>query len=170
MSDRYAAKTTVSAESSRSEIERTLGRYGATAFGYGWNREGAVITFEARGRRVQFEIAMPDRDAPEFTTYRRGEWGAPQRRTPEAAEKLWEQATRQRWRALALVVKAKLEAVAAGITTFEDEFLAHTLIPGPDGRPVTVATVMQPQVDHAYATGLMPGGLQLALPAGDPDA
>ena len=35
----------------------------------------------------------------------------------------WEQACRQRWRALALVIKAKLEAIDAEISTFEEEFL-----------------------------------------------
>ena len=36
---------------------------------------------------------------------------------------------RQRWRALALCIKAKLEAVECGITSFEEEFLAHVVMP-----------------------------------------
>lgn len=157
MSSQYAARTNVSSESSRSEIERTLSRYGASAFGYGWNERGAVVTFAAHGRRIQFTIALPDR-----AEFRR----TPSRgyvRSPAEAEKAWEQATRQRWRALALMVKAKLEAVASGIATFEEEFLPYTLVPGPDG-PVTVASMMEPQIEQAYATGEMPGGLMLALP------
>lgn len=162
MSGTYARETSVSAEKSRGEIERTLSRYGATAFGYGWNARGAVITFEAHGRRIQFALEMPDRNEREFTHHARG------RRADETAERMWEQATRQRWRALALVVKAKLEAVAVGIATFEEEFLPYTLVPGPDGRPVTVADILLPQVEEAYESGLPLGGLMLALPAGDP--
>ena len=63
----------------------------------------------------------------------------------------WEQACRQRWRALALVIKAKLEAVESGITTFEDEFLAHIVMP--DGQ--TVATHIKPRIAEAYEGGRM---------------
>jgi hypothetical protein len=59
----------------------------------------------------------------------------------------------QRWRALALVIKAKLEAVAAGITTVEQEFLAHIVLP--DGH-TTVGTWMAPQLAAAYDAGTMP--------------
>lgn len=33
---RYAATTEVTSEKSRAEIERTVSRYGATGFMYGW--------------------------------------------------------------------------------------------------------------------------------------
>ena len=36
MAGRYAAQTEVSSDRSRAEIERTLRKYGATAFAYGW--------------------------------------------------------------------------------------------------------------------------------------
>jgi hypothetical protein len=36
---RYAENTSVSVESSRGEIERTLQRYGAASFAYGWDQE-----------------------------------------------------------------------------------------------------------------------------------
>lgn len=61
-------------------------------------------------------------------------------------------AERQRWRALALVIKAKLEAVEAGITEFEEEFLAHIVLPNGG----TVGQFMLPQVATAYETGQMP--------------
>jgi hypothetical protein len=104
-------------------------------------------------RYVEFRLPMPDPTDPEFTTHSRG------RRTADAAEKLWEQATRQRWRALSLVVKAKLEAVASEITTFEDEFMAHILLPNGE----TVSAFMRPQIEQAYDLGTMPS--LLALPA-----
>lgn len=145
----YAEHTTVSAENSRMGIERILRRYGASAFSYGWEEDRAVVMFRASDRAVRFIINMPDRKDRRFTHHSRGV------RTAAAAEKEWEQATRQRWRVLALVVKAKLEAVATGITTFEDEFLAHILLPNGE----TVGDWMSPQVQEAYERGVMPSML-----------
>jgi hypothetical protein len=150
----YAEKTTVSTESSRMEIERTLIRYGADGFAYGWDGDAARIQFRAHDRHVRFIVPLPDRNDPAFTHHSRG------RRTADAAMREWEQASRQRWRALALVVKAKLEAVEAGITVFEDEFLAHIVLP--DGQ--TVAEHIGPQIVEAYASGQMPKGIMLAIP------
>ncbi len=64
---------------------------------------------------------------------------------------------RQRWRALALVIKAKLEAVASGIVTFDEEFYAHMILP--DGRTVYQATVAA--VEQAHASGTVPDMLRL---------
>ena len=44
-----------------------------------------------------------------------------------------DQIRRARWRALLLVIKAKLEAVAQRISSIEDEFLSATVMP--TGRP-----------------------------------
>ena len=141
MSPTYAAKTSVPTEQSRAEIERTLVRYGATAFAYGWNRDRATVEFAAYERRVRFMLPLPDRADPEFY-----------KRTPEQASQRWEQACRQRWRALALVVKAKLEAVEAGITDFESEFLAHIVLPDNS----TAGQWLRPQIAKAYESGRMP--------------
>ncbi len=42
---RYADNTGVSVENSRGEIERTLQRYGAESFAYGWEAGRAVVQF-----------------------------------------------------------------------------------------------------------------------------
>jgi len=147
----YAEETKVSADKSRAEIDRILQRYGADQFMYGWSGAEAVVAFKAHGRAIQFKLKMPDRNSREFThTSSRNI-----RRDESAAEKAWEQACRQRWRALALVIKAKLEAVESGISTFEDEFLAWTLLPG----GVTVSAMVQPKITEAYETGQMPVAL-----------
>lgn len=73
--------------------------------------------------------------------------------TVAQAHQAWEQACRQRWRALSLCIKAKLEAVAAGITTFEHEFLAHFLTG--DGR--TVGDHIIPQLGQFNAPSLVLG-------------
>jgi hypothetical protein len=154
---RYAERTEVTSDRSRSEIERTLRRYGATAFAYGWTDTDATVMFEMADRRILFRLPLPNRNDRAFThTPEKG-----LRRSQDAAEREWEQAQRQRWRALALVIKAKLEAVDAGITTVEQEFGMFILLP--NGQ--TVGDAVLPEIATAYATGAMPR-LLLALPGG----
>jgi hypothetical protein len=157
MSGQYAKDTSVSTEASRAEIERTLQRYGAEAFAYGWTGDRAQIQFAANGRQIRFVLELPDKDDDEF----RLTPGRGLERSEAQAYAAWEQACRQRWRALALVVKAKLEAVEAGISDFEDEFLSHILLP--DGT--TAGAWLRPQIAQAYETGRMPEMLP-ALGAG----
>jgi len=148
MTGRYAVDTSVTADRSRAEIERTLTRYGARGFMYGWDESQAVLGFVVGGRQVRFVLPMPDRQAKEFTHTP----GKGLLRSGQAAEAAYEQAVRQRWRALALVIKAKLEAVEAGIVTFDDEFLAHLVLPTGE----TVAQAIGPNVAEAYRTGAVP--------------
>lgn len=148
---RYAAKTEVSSTKSREEIERTLTRYGADQFMYGWQDQAAVVAFRMNDRRVRFILPLPARDEKRFTHFKRaGYWT--QRTSQDAINKEYEQAIRQRWRALALVIKAKLEAVEGGISEFEDEFLANILLPTGE----TVGEWIRPQVADSYLTGKMP--------------
>ena len=147
---RYAQNTEVSSEKSRAEIERTLTRYGADGFMYGWQDQQALIAFRMNDRHVKFVLPMPDRQSPEFTDYMRG--SVRYAREESAAHKLWEQACRQRWRALALVVKAKLEAVECGISEFDDEFMANIVMP--DGS--TIGQWARPQIASMYTRGDMP--------------
>lgn len=144
---RYAENTSVGTDKSRAEIERTLQRYGADGFMYGWQGARALVQFVAHGRQIRFELPLPDRQASEFTKTPTG-----RDRSEKQAYDAWEQACRQRWRALALAIKAKLEAVEAGISTFESEFLANVVLPG--GQ--TVGAWMTPQIERAYDTGEMP--------------
>lgn len=143
----YAAGTDVSTDKSIAEIRRTLQRWGATQFLWGEEATRAVVAFQMRGRQVRFELPMPDRAAKEFT---RTPTGRP--RAATQAREAHEQAVRQRWRALNLVIKAKLEAVEARVSTFETEFLSHTVLP--NGR--TVAEEIEPTVTRAYETQQMP--------------
>lgn len=139
---RFAENTSVSVEKSRAEIEGLIVRYGATHTAFMSAPGRAVICFEAKARRIMFELPLPDRTEKRFQRDGRGS-----QRSPDKVNEAWEQACRQRWRALALVIKAKLEAVESGITAFEDEFLAHIVMP--DGQ--TVATHIKPRIAQAYA-------------------
>jgi hypothetical protein len=151
----YAEKTTVTTERSRTEIEQILRRYGASMFAYGWKDEQAVVEFAANGRRIRFVLPLPSKDDRAFG-FKLEQYS--HARIPVSAterEKRWEQACRQRWRALALAIKAKLESVESQIATFEDEFLAYTVLP--DGQ--TASEWMQPQINRAYESGEMPSVL-----------
>lgn len=157
MAGRYAERTSVGSDQSRAEIERTLRRYRATAFAYAWSETEARIMFELADRRVMFRLPLPDRRARSIThTPSKGLL-----RNEQGQEEAYEQAVRQRWRALSLVIKAKLEAVDAGISTVEQEFLAHIMLP--DGS--TVSDWVAPQLATVYEHGAMPA----LLPGGGGD-
>ena len=132
----FAANTLVSPERSRLDIERLVIRHGATAFTSEWDQEGSVIGFRLKDRQIRFHLPLPRPEA-----FGQTPGGKPRDR--RAQESVHGQAVRQRWRALLLCIKAKLEAVEAGITTLEEEFLAHIVVPGQDA---TVGELLVPQL------------------------
>jgi hypothetical protein len=142
---RYAEGTSVAPEKSRAEIEGTLRRYGADGFASGWDDQEARAFIQFRLKERYVRIVLPLPTLKEQPT-RNGRGNA---LTPKQRSNLLEQATRQRWRALLLVTKAKLEAVASRVSTFEQEFLPYIVLP--DGR--TVGDVALPQVAQAYLAG-----------------
>ncbi len=147
---RYATNTSVSVEKTRAEIETVLQRYGARQFAYAFDEDRcqATIQFNANDRIVRFLLPLPSRDDEEF----RRTPGGRRERTPESQYKEWEQACRQRWRALLLCLKAKLEAVECGISEFENEFLANIVVT----NGMTVSQHVRPAIAQAYETGKMP--------------
>ena len=144
---KYAEKTIVAVDKSKAEIEKVLARYGAEQFISGWDQEKAFIGFCMNSRAVKFLVPLPSKDSSEFKLTPSG-----RERKHSEVLKIWEQACRQRWRALTLVIKAKLEAVETGITDFEDEFLAHIVLP--DGS--TCGDYLKPQLIQAYEKKTMP--------------
>lgn len=145
----YAADTKVSTDRSRSEIERILSRYGATGFAYGWEPDRAMVGFQLHNRTVQFVIPMPDPASKEFLY---SGHKPPRRLTALQSKAAYEQVVRQRWRAMALIIKAKLEAVATGVVSFDQEFLAQLVLP--NGQ--SVGDYVVPRVAEAYETGQTP--------------
>jgi hypothetical protein len=142
---RYAKDTQVSTDRSRTEIENLLKRYGATAFGYAWENDTNVISFKLADRHVRILVPMPLPDDVSRTETGR-------RRGLSAQQNAHDQEVRRRWRALVLIVKAKLEAVESGITTLEREFLSDIVMPNNQ----TVGQWLGPQLDMAYQSGRMP--------------
>ena len=102
----FAVKTKVPVENTRVDIERLLKKYGAKGFQTGWQGKQAHVSFLAHDRHIRISVEVPD--------------GA--------------QVERQKWRALLLVIKAKLESVDAKIATFEEAFATDIVMP--DGRTV----------------------------------
>lgn len=143
----YAKGTEVSVDKSRAEIERTVMRYGATGFVSGWQGSLAVISFEMKNRRVKFILNLPARDERRFLMD-----GYGRRRPPQKALEAWEQACREKWRALLLVVKAKLEAVESKIVAFEEEFMPYIVT----ASGLTLAEMILPQMDQVCLTGNLP--------------
>lgn len=150
----YAKGTVVAVDKSLAEIKALLTKNGATSFAYFEDNAGAVVAFSAHGRQIRFSLPLPDRNAREFTHSSKGA------RTHDLAAKVWEQACRERWRNMLLMVKAKFAAIDCKITTFEDEFLAHTIMPNKQ----TVGQWMAPQLEQAYLTNTMPATLMIEGP------
>lgn len=142
MSGRYATQTEVPVGKTRGEIEDLLVKYGASKFMYATDSSEAVVGFSIGGRVVKITLPLPSPDEPCFT---QTEHRYPRPKTASAARAAYEQAVRTRWRALHLVLKAKLEAVEIGISTIEREFLADTVI----GRE-TVYEALRPQLEAIY--------------------
>ena len=72
------------------------------------------------------------------------------------ADAAWEKSCRQRWRALALVVKAKLDAVELGVSSIAHEFMAHIVLPSGE----TLGQWFDPQfakIDAGRMPKLLPG-------------
>jgi hypothetical protein len=151
---RYAADTEVPSDRSRAEIERILERYGANSFMYGWQDNRAVIGFEINDRRFRILIPLPNKGGFAVTETGR------KRTSQDAMRSAYEQATRQRWRAAALWIKAVLEAAESGIITLEEALQPFIVLP----NGMTAGEWLAPQIEQAYGTGRMPPMLP-GLPA-----
>ena len=144
----YAEKTSVSVAKTKADIEELIQKAGAGQFVSGFREDVAVIGFSLANRQIRFVLPLPDKQDAKF-------WYTPERknkRSEEQAFAAWEQACRSRWRALYLIIKAKLEAVESRISTIEREFFYDIVLP--DGQ--TVGEWMAPQLETVYQSGKMP--------------
>lgn len=124
---RYASTTKVPVDRSRNELETLLQKYGATQRAVFFDDEQGMVHVQFRMTERMVKLSFE---------------------TPKKSE----QKARQAWRRVILIVKAKLEYVAAGSSTIEREFLADLLMA--DGR--TMHQVVAPQVAQMFKTGKMP--------------
>ena len=124
----FASDTSVPVGRTQEEIRKTLEKYGATGFMFGQGSGNAMVLFEMKNRRVKFILPLP-----------------------KVNDKKGQQLERARWRCLLLAIKAKLECVFSGISTFENEFMGMIVMP--DGK--TVSETITPHIENAYSTGRM---------------
>lgn len=134
----YAKETIVPVAKSRAEIEALLERHKAKQYGTAvdYDALAARVQFRLHDRIVRFVISLPDRK-------KLGDG------------KRFDQAERQRWRALLLVIKAKLESVESQIETFEHAFLSQIVMP----NDRTMGDIITPLIVESYKGGKMPKAL-----------
>jgi len=135
---RYAEGTTVPAARSRAEIERLLLGHGATDFGYIKTQAGEQVMCTLGGMTLLWRVTPPDDRA--FGTTPTG-----RRRKADAAAKAVEDEYKRRWRAVLLLIKAKLEVIESGVLRAEEVFLPERVLPS--GQ--TVAEAALPQIEGA---------------------
>jgi hypothetical protein len=118
----FAENTSVPVVRSRIELEKLLTDRGAKRIGMANADEFAAVQFDYSNLRIRIKLPLPLRDDKAFT--QKNSW---RERSNTAAQNLWEQAMRARWRALLLSVKAKLVSVEAGVETAEQAFFASVV-------------------------------------------
>ena len=142
---RYANDTKVDPVRTRAEIERTLQRWGIAEFISGVVPGGPVIAFKYKGLTVRIQVQLPLEDDPEVVyTPAKG-----LKRSAGEQKRVYEQLVRQRWRAMLLLLKAKLESIELGIASFEGEFLPYMVLPSGE----TVTERLMPEIYHALESG-----------------
>ena len=129
----YAKNTKVPVSRSKTELEAIFQRWGVDGFMIAWEGNINIIAFKHKGLQARVPVPQPQKE-----------------RFPSNAA--YEQAIRQRWRAMILFVKSTLEAVDSGIASFEQAFLPHLVLP--DGSTVTDS--LMPGIYGALEAGQMP--------------
>lgn len=145
----YAEGTGVSPEKSQQEIATVVRKYGAKAFATGYDEDRAFVQFIAHNRTVRFVVEIPS-DPAQFAYA--GSGSSRRARTQDQRVSAMLAEERRRWRTLLIAIKAKFDVVESGISTFETEFMPHTVMP--DGR--TVAEHVMPSIERVIESGQMP--------------
>lgn len=156
----YAATTDVPVDRSKSQIEALLLHHGAQGYHTGWQAATSddpgwdAVEFMWKGRVIRFRIPRPSVTRPDGKTSAwakdRHGWTLSGVRLDKARE----QYNRSRWRILFLVIKAKLEAVEAGVAVFEDEFLSFIVT----GSGRTVGEILLPRIAAGDTLRLLEAG------------
>jgi environmental stress-induced protein Ves len=126
----YASKTQVSVARSKVEIQETLERFGADGVIVSTYRGQPVVMFELNGRPYKMTIHVP-------------------------SASIETQAQRVKWRALSLLIKAKVVAVTGDepLLQPEAEFVGYAMLPDHS----TVGEHIAEDLIAMHATGQLPG-------------
>ena len=127
----YAKGTTVDVSKSRAEIDHVLTKNGASSVGIlnDSDKAVAVVAFTIRGAKFRLEIPLPsmaevDKAAKSKQWF---SWDETKRLAWKRVELA--QRERERWRAVLLLIKSKLEIVRIGLSSVEREFMADLVLP-----------------------------------------
>lgn len=157
MPPRYAENTKVPVEKSEAELKLLLRKHGADKIATGTDDTAglAVVSFSITGRVVRLQVSVPSVASlqEKFSKVHPHGWQSwtPAKRK-EYVIKHQDQLARQRWRSLVLLCKAKLEAVAEGLSTIEREFLADLMLPNGS----TMHQNIEEKLKVMYLQGRMP--------------
>lgn len=147
---RYASGSEVPVQRSRAHLEQLLRAHGCEGFAYGWTGDYDRVEFVWQSQRVRFTLPRPKREKFSLTP-------SGLQRTEKQIQSALESEDRRRWRALLLVVRAKIEAVESGISIFEEEFLAFIVMPNEQ----TVGEILVPRIsDGSISRKLLPPSQQ----------
>lgn len=130
---RYANKTTVLVSKSRVQIQDLLTDWGITELYFGTSIRGDGIGFSYEGRTYKWNVTMPPQG--------------------DMTDAQYDQVKRQRWRVMYMSLKMKLEVIASGNETFEDELLAKMCLP--DGNTMS-DFIKLPEIAERLSQSKMP--------------
>lgn len=119
---RYASDTKVTVSSSQAELRKLLTKYGVSSFGFAEQPGGAMLAFQAGG--YNHRVFMPIRSAEDSAFA----YAGTRRRDAKGRKAAASQEERARWRALLLVVKAKLEYAAILGQSVESAFTEYRVL------------------------------------------
>lgn len=142
---RYAETTEVPVERSKRAIEEMLRQRGVEGYHTGWDQARDIIEFMWKSRQIRFILKR--QTLKDFAYNSKGT-----SRGEHQQQQAYAQADRQRWRALYLVIRAKIEAVEADLAIFEEEFLAFIVVPG---RNQTIGEILVPRIQDGTFGKLM---------------
>jgi hypothetical protein len=146
----YATGTDVPVQRSRAHLEDLLRAHGAEGFAFGWTSDFDRVEFVLHNRRIRFVLPRPKKDKFKLTP-------SGLLRTDKQIQAAVDAEDRRRWRALLLIVRAKVEAVESGIASFEEEFLAFIVMPNDQ----TIGDILLPQIEAGtIARKLLPPSQQ----------
>lgn len=151
----FAENTKVPVEKSKMELDTLLMKHGAANRGVQTDdiNGKAAIAFVLAGLKYRLEIPLPRIELlPAPGDEPRGWRGWSEEDRAAWVRKEWEQSCRSRWRAVLLLVKAKLELVRLKVSTVEKEFFADLVVPG--GQ--TMHAAMSESIQRALVDGTMP--------------
>lgn len=151
-------KTRVSTDRTQHEITVLLESSGADDIiqGRSNSKSQAFIECVMRARRLRFSVTLPNPDDFKFETPRPRE-RKPRERSAATQKEKYEQACRQQWRRLKLLILAKIEYLKdSSIEMFDTEFGGYVIMPNGS----TLAEMVHPVLNQ-IAEGKVPGVLKL---------